>query len=163
MRLPLWPLFRRIRVCQRGPTVSFWQNVGDLPKATGSHVQSIGWKNGRWLRLRLMNPSSTRLQTLLTAALLTASAGPVEAASARNFFSPVYDGQPVAFCLEASGKCGRAAANIWCRSKGFDKALSYARRPLPAGLELRFVDTGNLCSTTECIGFSQIKCMTRSD
>jgi hypothetical protein len=103
------------------------------------------------------------MHVLLTAVMLTAGAAAAKAGSARNFFAPLYDGQPVAFCLEGNRNCGKAAANIWCKSKGFDEALSYARKSLSSEMELRFVDTGNLCSTTECIGFSQIKCMIRSN
>jgi hypothetical protein len=113
--------------------------------------------------LRLINPSSPCMHVLLTAVMLTAGAAAAKAGSARNFFAPLYDGQPVAFCLEGNRNCGKAAANIWCKSKGFDEALSYARKSLSSEMELRFVDTGNLCSTTECIGFSQIKCMIRSN
>ena len=113
--------------------------------------------------MRLITPSSAFMPILLTATLLAAGIGTVEAGSTRSFFAPLYDGQPVAFCLEGRGKCGRAAATIWCQIKGYDEVLSYARRTLSSEMELRFVDSGNMCSSTDCIGFSQIKCMTTGD
>lgn len=80
-------------------------------------------------------------------------------AAARKFFSPDYLGQPVAFCLEGERGCGKPAATVWCQRNGYTRALSYARRSLADGTELRFVDTGNVCKSGNCLTFSQIKCM----
>lgn len=52
---------------------------------------------------------------------------------------------------------------IWCQMKGYDAVLNYRRKTLSSEMELRFVDSGNLCRSTDCIGFSQIKCMTIRD
>jgi hypothetical protein len=107
--------------------------------------------------------TSACMPVLLTATLLAAGVGPVEAGSARSFFAPQYDGQLVAFCLEESEQCGRATATIWCQMKGYDEVLNYRRKRFSSEMELRFVDSGNLCKSTDCIGFSQIKCMTMRD
>jgi len=93
--------------------------------------------------------------TLASAMLSPASA----ATSARKFFAPDYLGQPVAFCLEGAGGCGKPAATFWCRRNGYDMALSYSRRTPVAGDELRFIDTGNICTTGTCISFRQIRCV----
>ncbi len=79
-------------------------------------------------------------------------------AQARNFFSPGYLGQPVAFCLEGNQECGKPAATAWCRTNGYEQALSFARRTGTEGEQLRFADSGNLCTGSNCIGFRQIKC-----
>ena len=92
--------------------------------------------------------------------LVLSLAAPAQAgASARNFFSPGYLGQPVAFCLEGNRDCGRPAAATWCQANGYDDALSFARRTSVGDGQLRFADTGNLCEAGHCIGFSQIKCI----
>ena len=83
--------------------------------------------------------------------------------SARKFFSPDYLGQPVAFCLEGARGCGRPAATVWCRLNGYEKAISFARRSPAAGAELRFVDTGNICTAGDCITFSQIQCAKQAE
>lgn len=99
----------------------------------------------------------------VAAALLVNSLSPANAAtSARKFFSPDYLGQPVAFCLDGDRGCGKPAATAWCQRNGYETALSYARRSPAAGTELRFVDTGNICMSGNCITFSQIRCLRES-
>jgi hypothetical protein len=48
-------------------------------------------------------------------------------AAARNFLSPKIDGKPIAFCLSGNSQCGRAAADAFCRSAGFNVALTFQR------------------------------------
>lgn len=95
--------------------------------------------------------------------LATAASQAASATSARNYFSPGYLGQPVAFCLEGNRDCGRAAAAAWCQANGYDDALSFARRTSVGDVRLRYADTGNLCTAGNCIGFSQIKCVRAGD
>lgn len=83
--------------------------------------------------------------------------------SARKFSSPDYLGQPVAFCLDGDRGCGKPAATVWCQRNGYETALSFARRSPAAGTELRFVDTGNICTSGNCITFSQIRCLKQAD
>ena len=89
--------------------------------------------------------------------------GAAEATSSRNFFAPQYLWQPVAFCLDGNKGCGKPAASEWCKIHGYDEALSFARQKMEASNELRFIDTGDLCNSQECIGFGQIKCLRESD
>jgi hypothetical protein len=105
--------------------------------------------------LNAMIASLTVVIGLVLLAVNPANAAP----SARNFFSPDYLGQPVAFCLENNQTCGKSAATAWCQHNGYDEALSYARRTLAPNAELKFADTGNSCSGSDCLTFSQIKCM----
>ena len=93
-------------------------------------------------------------------ALFIAATVPAASASAqaRNFFSPGYLGQPVAFCLDGNQECGKPAATAWCRTNGYEEALSFARRTGTEGEQLRFADSGNLCTGGDCIGFRQIRC-----
>lgn len=101
-----------------------------------------------------------RFQSLLAAAaVLLPMAAPAAAASARNYFYPDYMGQPLAFCLDGNRGCGRPAATAWCKANGYDDALSFARHANPGAEQLRYADTGKLCSGDKCIGFRQIKCI----
>jgi hypothetical protein len=47
--------------------------------------------------------------------------------AARNFLSPKIDGKPVAFCLSGDSQCGKAAADAFCRSAGYNVALTFQR------------------------------------
>ena len=105
-------------------------------------------------------PAYLMLATLAALPLALSLAAPAQAASsARNYFSPGYLGQPVAFCLDGNRDCGRPAAATWCQANGYDDALSFARRTSVGSGQLRYADTGNLCEAGSCIGFSQIKCV----
>jgi hypothetical protein len=58
--------------------------------------------------------------------------------SVRNYMSPRTNGGPVAFCLSPPKYCGKHAADAFCRSKGFDEALSYQRETMdPTKLSFR--------------------------
>ncbi len=106
-------------------------------------------------------PAASTIALFTVAATMVMNAlSPADAAtSARKFYSPNYLGQPVAFCLEGERGCGKPAATVWCQRNGYETALSYARRSPAAGTELRFVDTGNICTAGKCITFSQIRCL----
>jgi hypothetical protein len=82
---------------------------------------------------------------LLWLAVLTCLAPAAQAAS-RTFFTPKLGGEPIAFCLTATGGCGKAAADHFCRNSGFDTALTFQRRQVMAG------------GGEEPTGFTQIKC-----
>jgi hypothetical protein len=84
------------------------------------------------------------------------------AATARNFFSPGYLGQPLAFCLDGQKLCGKAAATAWCQTNGYDKPSALPAAPWPMANRPRFADTGNLCTGGSCIGFRQIRCFKAS-
>ena len=116
-------------------------------------------------KAKTLFPANATFATAALAATLIANmASAAEAAtSARKFFSPDYHGQPVAFCLDGERGCGKPAATVWCQRNGYQTALSFARRAPAAGTELRFVDTGNICTTGNCITFSQIRCLKQTD
>ncbi len=99
----------------------------------------------------------------LTALIFGNMIGAAEATSTRNFFAPQYLGQSVAFCLDGNKGCGKPAASEWCKVHGYDEALSFARRKMEAGNELRFIDSGVLCNSQDCIGFGQIRCLREAD
>jgi len=112
----------------------------------------------------LLPASGTLAIAAITAILVVDALTPASAAtSARKFSSPDYLGQPVAFCLDGDRGCGKPAATVWCQRNGYQTALSFARRSPAEGTELRFADTGNICTSGNCISFSQIRCLKQAN
>jgi hypothetical protein len=61
-------------------------------------------------------------------------------AATRNYVSPRLAGKPVAFCLSGGSQCGKPAADAFCRSDGFEKAVTFQRDGVqldPAKLRFR--------------------------
>jgi hypothetical protein len=82
-------------------------------------------------------------------------AEPAAAAQVRNFFSPEVQGARIDACL-ASGACGKAAADAFCRVQGYDRAMIFQRETFTA---TKAIDSGESCSGT-CTAFRQVKCFT---
>lgn len=80
--------------------------------------------------------------------------GPAEAGM-RTFFQPALDGARIDACL-GSGICGKPAADAFCRSEGYDKALNFERQSFANTLAL---DTGKQCAGESCTAFRQVKCV----
>jgi hypothetical protein len=97
----------------------------------------------------MTKPESHRRPALpalvLWLAVLSCAATAAQAAN-RTFFAPKLSGEPVSFCLTATGGCGKAAADHFCRNSGFDTALTFQRRQVMSG------------GGEEPTGFTQIKC-----
>jgi hypothetical protein len=87
--------------------------------------------------------------------LLILGIAPATAAAAvRTWVSPELDGERVSSCLADRSSCGKPAADLWCKSMGFDQALTFERER--AALDFtRLPDTGELAPGTP---FRQIKC-----
>jgi hypothetical protein len=102
------------------------------------------------------------MRALLIAALLLTATFASEASAAgaaRSFIKPQIDGEPVAFCVSDGKRCGKPAADAWCRSNGYCDALLY-QRAQAQGPEMQplFVDTGTACTLDGCLSFREIKC-----
>lgn len=76
-------------------------------------------------------------------------------AGVRNFFTPALDGTRLDACL-SGGVCGKPAADAFCKSQGYDKALIFQREAFQS---TRTLDSDQTCSSS-CIAFKQIKCFT---
>jgi hypothetical protein len=87
--------------------------------------------------------------------LLLASVSTGAEAGVRNFFSPALDGARLDACL-SGGDCGKPAADAFCKSQGYDKALIFQRE---AYQSTRILDSEQTCSDS-CTAFRQIKCFT---
>jgi len=89
----------------------------------------------------------------VTLLLLAISAG--AEAGVRNFFSPALEGARLDACL-SGGDCGKPAADAFCKTQGYDKALIFQRE---AHQSTRILDSEQTCSNS-CTAFRQIKCFT---
>jgi hypothetical protein len=61
-------------------------------------------------------------------------------AATRNYVSPRLAGKPVVFCLSGGSQCGKPAADAFCRSNRFEKAVTFQRDGVqldPAKLRFR--------------------------
>jgi hypothetical protein len=72
------------------------------------------------------------------------SEGKARDARTRNFLLPQPLGNPVSFCVAGASDCGKPAADAFCRSQGYEEALTFLR----VGMQ---PDRANL-------HFQQIKC-----
>jgi hypothetical protein len=96
----------------------------------------------------------TKLRVAFAAILLFSVTAGAEA-GVRNFFAPSLDGARLDACL-SGGDCGKPAADAFCKSQGYDKALIFQRE---AFTETRVLDSKQLCTGGNCIAFRQVKCM----
>jgi hypothetical protein len=59
------------------------------------------------------------------------------------------------WCLEWSHTCGKAAADEFCRRKGFAESASFVKAPR-VGERTRVIGTGQVCNQASCDGFRSI-------
>jgi hypothetical protein len=58
----------------------------------------------------------------------------------RNYMRPRQNGNRVAFCMAATGTCGKPAADAFCRSNNFQEALTFQRDRMEGhSAQLRFL------------------------
>jgi hypothetical protein len=93
----------------------------------------------------------SRIALILT--LLAFGAAGSEAA-VRTWVSPQLDGERVSTCLSDRNACGKPAADLWCKSMGFDQALTFERERAISDFT-RLADTRELAPGTP---FRTIKC-----
>jgi hypothetical protein len=86
--------------------------------------------------------------------LLLAFAPAGASAAVRTWVSPQLDGERVSTCLSNQRTCGKPAADLWCKSMGFDQALTFERERARFNFT-RLADTLELAPGTP---FRQIKC-----
>ncbi|PZF78357.1 hypothetical protein DK847_00600 [Aestuariivirga litoralis] len=99
------------------------------------------------------------MRLLFASLILLTVAAPAHAAEVRNYFAPQLDGQRIAACL-SDGACGKPAADAFCQSEGYDKAMLFQRERSNSA---RLIDSDKVCDG-DCPTFRQVKCFTvRSD
>ena len=69
----------------------------------------------------------------------------------RSFHLPQVDGKVVPFCLSGWNRCGKPAADAFCRRKGFKKAFTFQRNESQASTATNFrqINCGNRTKTAD--------------
>jgi hypothetical protein len=110
----------------------------------------------------IVNPSRF-IFTPLTLLALTLLVSQAESA-ARSFSQPKVMGNAVDHCLEANAGCGKPAADAFCRSQGYEKALSFRLERDPARISLTMaIDSGRTLRGPEAQPFQIVKCWRPND
>jgi hypothetical protein len=76
-------------------------------------------------------------------------------ASTRSYSFPKSDGVAIGSCLADGTRCGKAAADAFCKKEGFAESILFAREAVTAA---RILDSGTMCENGSCEAFKRIKC-----
>ena len=74
------------------------------------------------------------------------------------FANPSFSGHRLDFCLEWGTKCGKPAADAFCRTQGFGESSSSTPDQDPGYSSTRVISSGQICNQPFCRGFQQIIC-----
>lgn len=74
----------------------------------------------------------------------------------RDFWSPLYHGQPLNYCALDGGICGKALADLYCRELNY-KTASQVIQAFNVGLT-NYFNTKQSCRGWNCHGFKLIRC-----
>jgi hypothetical protein len=99
------------------------------------------------------------MKRLILTFLLAFSALPADAA-VRNYFSPAIDGTRLEACIETG--CGKPAADAFCATQGYEKALTFMREPAAAGSDLVRLGGTSFPASSDSMTFRQIKCFSQN-
>lgn len=75
------------------------------------------------------------------------------------FNDPIYKGNRLDWCRDWAVGCGQAAADAYCKSKGFGQATDFEEdNDIGGSSPTRLIGTGALCDQDFCDGFASITC-----
>lgn len=74
----------------------------------------------------------------------------------RNFWSPLYHGQRLDYCMQGGLTCGKCVADQYCNMLGYEKAAKYTK-DYNVGFT-HFLATNTQCKGWTCNGFKLIRC-----
>jgi hypothetical protein len=77
----------------------------------------------------------------------------------RNYWTPMYHGLPVAYCLNDGTTCGMQVATRYCQWMGYQRA-DHIRAAYNLG-HTRFFGSRLPCKHWQCSGFKTIRCVGR--
>lgn len=97
------------------------------------------------------------MKTFVIATVLAVAVPSLAEASVRNYFAPEWEGQRLDACLADARSCGKAVADAFCKSQGFETAILFQREPAQS---TRKLDSVSMCEGGSCLSFRQIKCHT---
>lgn len=101
-----------------------------------------------------MTASLRGLVLLATSALLFAGSAFADEAT---FSKPKIGGVRLDWCKVWGDKCGKPAADAFCKQHEFDKASSYVQDLKPGG-KTKVIASGQICNDVGCAGFKSITC-----
>lgn len=77
-----------------------------------------------------------------------------------KFIRPKWQGKRLDWCVNWAQGCGKAAANKFCKAKGFTKSYGFGKaNNIGASHPTRLIGTGAICDQAMCDGFSVIGCV----
>ena len=75
------------------------------------------------------------------------------------FATPVFKGRQLDWCRGWKDRCGKAAADDFCKLNGFVEAIAYTPDPMIGAIQpTRQIASGLVCDHIGCDGFKQITC-----
>jgi len=76
-----------------------------------------------------------------------------------RFNKPVFKGYRIDLCLKRGQQCGKPAADIFCKLKGFKRSLGFQKENnIGTQAPTLILGEKKLCTGTECDGFEYIDC-----
>ena len=80
-------------------------------------------------------------------------------AEVKQYLKPKIDGYRLDWCYKWGIQCGEAAADRFCKSRGFEQSVSFAiAEDIGATNPTKVMGTGQICEDPFCDGFSKISC-----
>jgi hypothetical protein len=80
-------------------------------------------------------------------------------AEVRQYVKPKIDGYRLDWCYKWGIQCGEAAADRFCKSKGYDQSVNFAMAAdIGASTPTKLLGTGQICEDDFCDGFAKITC-----
>ena len=95
----------------------------------------------------------------MIAVFIAAGSASLASAKTTSFFKPKWNGDRLDWCVNWAQGCGKAAADAFCKAKGFAKAGGFSMDPDIGSVQrTRLIATGAVCDQGFCDGFKAIAC-----
>lgn len=95
--------------------------------------------------------------TALVIGIVFLASGSAGATENKMFKKPKINGNALDYCLTWSSKCGKPAADAFCKAQGFAEAGLHAKWSSAGKTEL--IGSGQMCNDPGCDSFNYIVCL----
>ena len=69
------------------------------------------------------------------------------------------NGKRLDWCYRDAQDCGQPAADAWCKTKGYNRAVHFIKAvDIGVSSPTQVISTGTVCNQSYCDGFSSITC-----
>jgi len=107
----------------------------------------------------LLRKSCRAAALCMSVAVIAAGSASVGAAETKLFLKPNWNGDRLDWCVNWAQGCGKAAADAFCKAKGYAKATNFGMDPdIGTVQRTRLIGTGAVCDQGFCDGFTGITC-----